>query len=108
MLSLMLEEGNIKKHLQLIRDYYALGRGELFQQFITAVEDHSQDFMFGKDMANLNFLFIDTAKKLYGDHDTSYEQFELVLTEGNMISKWILVKILMHKYLWINLNYCVH
>ncbi|XP_045461104.1 gamma-tubulin complex component 4 [Harmonia axyridis] len=86
MLSLMLEEGNIRKHLQLIRDYYALGRGELFQQFITAVEVQSQDAMFDKDMANLNFLFIETAKKLYGDNDTSYQQFELVITEGNMIT----------------------
>ncbi|XP_044746717.1 gamma-tubulin complex component 4 [Coccinella septempunctata] len=86
MLSLMLEEGNIKKHLHLIRDYYALGRGELFQQFITAVENHSGDSLLDKDIANLNFLFIETAKKLYGDYDTSYQQFELVITEGNMIT----------------------
>ncbi|KAL3285905.1 hypothetical protein HHI36_000423 [Cryptolaemus montrouzieri] len=86
MLSLMLEEGNIKEHLQLIRDFYALGRGELFQQFMMAVEKHSQDSMFDHDLVNLNFLFMESAKKLYGENDTSYRRFELVTTEGDMLT----------------------
>ncbi|KAK9875243.1 hypothetical protein WA026_007637 [Henosepilachna vigintioctopunctata] len=86
MLSLMLQEGNVKEHLQLIREYYALGRGELFQQFMTAVEVHYQDSTFDRDMVNLNFLFMESAKKLYGDKDTSYQRFELVTTEGDILT----------------------
>ncbi|KAJ8962678.1 hypothetical protein NQ318_001074 [Aromia moschata] len=64
--SVMLDEGNLTEHLQLIRDYYALGRGELFQQFITVAENHIKDTTSDSVVQNLNFIFHETARKIYG------------------------------------------
>ncbi|XP_050515476.1 gamma-tubulin complex component 4 [Diabrotica virgifera virgifera] len=75
--SIMLEEGNLVKHLHLIRDYYALGRGELFQQFIRVAEDHLKDTSSDLIVQNLNFIFHETARKIYGENDKTYLKFEL-------------------------------
>ncbi|XP_057669107.1 gamma-tubulin complex component 4 [Diorhabda carinulata] len=75
--SIMLDEGNLVEHLHLIRDYYALGRGELFQQFIRVAEDHLKDTTSDLVVQNLNFIFLETARKIYGDNDKTYLKFEL-------------------------------
>lgn len=75
----MVEEANLLDHLQLIRDYYALGRGELFQQFIVAAEDHLKETPTDYIITNLNFIFAETARKLYTDNDKTYLRFELSL-----------------------------
>ncbi|CAH1098555.1 unnamed protein product [Psylliodes chrysocephalus] len=75
--SIMLDEGNLIAHLHLIRDYYALGRGELFQQFIRVAEDHLKDTSIELIVQNLNFIFRETARKIYGENDKTYLKFEL-------------------------------
>ncbi|XP_025830219.1 gamma-tubulin complex component 4-like [Agrilus planipennis] len=41
--NIMVEEANLLEHLQLVRDYFCLGRGELFQQFIVSAENSLKD-----------------------------------------------------------------
>lgn len=74
---LMLEEANLLEHLQLIRDYYALGRGELFQHFIITAEDYLKNASSDNNVHALNTILIETAKKMYGDNDQSYTKFEI-------------------------------
>lgn len=74
----MLDEGNLMEHLHLIRDYYALGRGELFQQFLTTVEDHLTNSATDSAVQKLNFIFFETARKIYGEYDKTYLKFELM------------------------------
>ncbi|XP_066143119.1 gamma-tubulin complex component 4 [Euwallacea fornicatus] len=73
--SVMLKEGNLVEHLKLIREYYALGRGELFQQFLAVsnVKDVPSDSL----LQQINTLFHETARKIYGENDKSYLRFEL-------------------------------
>lgn len=73
----MLDEANLPDHLQLIRDYYALGRGELFQQFIITAEEHLKNTAPDNYVQTLNSIFIETARKIYGENDKSYSKFEL-------------------------------
>ncbi|XP_060536121.1 gamma-tubulin complex component 4 [Cylas formicarius] len=75
--SLMLEEGNLTEHLTLIRDYYALGRGELFQQFLSVSAASLADIPADSIMHHINFVFQETARKIYGENDKSYSRFEL-------------------------------
>ncbi|CAG9821376.1 unnamed protein product [Phaedon cochleariae] len=75
--SVMLGEGKLIEHLHLIRDYYALGRGELFQQFISVAEDHLKDTSSDLIVQNLNFIFHETARKIYGENDKTYLKFEI-------------------------------
>ncbi|KAJ8929921.1 hypothetical protein NQ314_017330 [Rhamnusium bicolor] len=82
--SVMLEEGNLVEHLQLIRDYYALGRGELFQQFITVAENHIKDTTSNSIIQNLNFIFLETARKIYGENDKTYLKFELTSSNSDV------------------------
>lgn len=79
----MLDEGHLIEHLQLIRDYYALGRGELFQQFITVAEDHIKDTSSESVVQNLNFIFMETARKIYGENDKTYLKFELTSSNSD-------------------------
>lgn len=83
----MVEEAKLLEHLQLIRDYYALGRGELFQQFIIVAENQLKQTSKDYILANLNFAFAETARKLYTDNNESYLRFELTmpLVEGQII-----------------------
>ncbi|KAG5872320.1 hypothetical protein JTB14_018992 [Gonioctena quinquepunctata] len=53
----MLKEGSLIEHLYLLRDYYALGRDCIIQK--------------------LNIIFLETARKIYGDNDKTYIKFEL-------------------------------
>ncbi|CAH1962098.1 unnamed protein product [Acanthoscelides obtectus] len=76
--TVMLVEGNLIDHLHLIRDFYALGRGELFQQFITVAEDHLKAETSGLATHSLNFIFLETARKIYGENDKTYTRFELL------------------------------
>lgn len=73
----MLEEGDLKVHLKTIRDYYALGRGELFHQFIAISEQQTKDGGPAQNVHNLNLIFLETARKMYGENDKSYLKFEL-------------------------------
>ncbi|KAF5291369.1 hypothetical protein FQA39_LY03520 [Lamprigera yunnana] len=75
----MIEEAKLIDHLQLIRDYYALGRGELFQQFIVVAEEHLKETANEYIITNLNFIFMETSRKLYTENDKSYLRFELSL-----------------------------
>ncbi|XP_023024643.2 gamma-tubulin complex component 4 [Leptinotarsa decemlineata] len=75
--SVMLDEGSLVEHLHLLRDYYALGRGELFQQFIRVAEDHLKDTTSDSIVQKLNFIFLETARKIYGENDKTYLKFEL-------------------------------
>ncbi|KAB0803192.1 hypothetical protein PPYR_00162 [Photinus pyralis] len=89
---IMIDEAKLLDHLQLIRDYYALGRGELFQQFIVLAEDHIKDITNEHILTNLNFIFSETARKLYTENDKSYLSFELTLpkplVKSNNSSPW--------------------
>lgn len=73
----MLNEANLPEHLQLIRDYYALGRGELFQQFIITAEEHLKNTAADNYTQNLNSIFSEIARKIYGENDKSFSKFEL-------------------------------
>ncbi|KAK4884733.1 hypothetical protein RN001_001004 [Aquatica leii] len=77
---IMVNEAKLIDHLQLIRDYYALGRGELFQQFIVVAEEHLKVTANEYITTNLNFIFMETARKLYTENDKSYLRFELSLS----------------------------
>lgn len=85
----MVNEAKILEHLQHVRDYYALGRGELFQQFIRSAGNHLKEVPNNYIIKNLNFIFTETAAKMYGEYDKSYQKFELALLkntgEGNFI-----------------------
>lgn len=73
----MVDNAKLLEHLQLIRDYYGLGRGELFQQFLTTAEDQLKDNPSVENVNNqLNFLFRDTARRIYGDNDKTYKRFK--------------------------------
>ncbi|KAJ8924353.1 hypothetical protein NQ315_007149 [Exocentrus adspersus] len=95
--SVMLDEGHLIEHLQLIRDYFALGRGELFQQFITVAENHVKDTSSESVIQKLNFIFLETARKIYGENDKTYLKFELTTTSSNADSTntnpWVRVQI---------------
>lgn len=87
--SVMLNEGNLVEHLNLIRDYFVLGRGELYQQFITVTEAHLKDTTSYSTIQNLNFIFLETARKLYGDNDKTYTKFELTSnSDNNSTNPW--------------------
>lgn len=79
--SIVVNEANLLEHLQLIRDYYALGRGELFQQFVVAAEEQFREIKSEYLVTNLNFIFNETAKKMYSENDKTYKRFELSLRE---------------------------
>jgi gamma-tubulin complex component 4 len=85
--SVMVEEGNLKEHLQLIRDYYALGRGELFHQFIAVAENHLKGTSVEHNTYNLNFIFLEIARKIYGENDKTYLKFELAISKSDT-SSW--------------------
>lgn len=75
--SVMLNEGNLIQHIHLIREYFCLGRGELFQQFITITEAHLEDSSSKSTIQSINFIFLETARKMYGENDKTYLKFEL-------------------------------
>ncbi|KAI4467885.1 gamma tubulin complex protein [Holotrichia oblita] len=77
--TIMVNEAKILKHLQHVRDYYALGRGELFQQFILTAGNHLKEAPNNYILKNLNLIFTETATKMYGENDKSYQKFELAL-----------------------------
>ncbi|KAJ8977301.1 hypothetical protein NQ317_009318 [Molorchus minor] len=91
--SVMLDEGNLIQHLQLIRDYYALGRGELFQQFITVAENHIKEVTSDSIIQNLNFIFLETARKIYGENDKTYLKFELTSSNIDRRIPWARLQI---------------
>lgn len=81
----MLEEANLTHHLQLVRDYYALGRGELFQHFILATENHLRGDV---GIQSLNSTFNETARKIYTDNDKTYIKFELCRVTDDKAGKF--------------------
>lgn len=83
--SVMLNKANLLEHLYLIRDYFALGRGELFQQFITITEEYLEDTSSNSTIQSFNFIFLETARKIYGQNDKTYLKFEL--TSSSDITK---------------------
>lgn len=87
----MLEEGNLIQHLKLIRDYYALGRGELFQQFLCISDTNLKDVPSDSLLQHINFLFHETARKIYGENDKTYLRFELSSASGQISSKFFFV-----------------
>lgn len=74
----MVEEAKLFDHLQLLRDYYALGRGELFQQFIVSAEEHLKNIPNRYVILKLNTIFHENAKKIYSENDKTYRRFELL------------------------------
>lgn len=78
--TVMMEEANLMHHLQLIREYCLLGRGELFQHFIKVAESQLKDLPSNSLVTKLNLIFIDTAQDLYSSNDKSYLAFELNLS----------------------------
>lgn len=82
----MLEEANLLEHLQLIRDYYALGRGELFQHFIITAEDYLKNTSTDNYAHALNSILIETARKMYGENDKSYTKFEISYSPSSSTS----------------------
>lgn len=83
----MLNEGHLIEHLKLIRDYYALGRGELFQQFLAASDSTLKNVPPELLLQQINVLFQETARKIYGENDKSYSRFELNSLSGDISSK---------------------
>lgn len=80
--SVMLSKGNLVEHLQNIRDYFGLGRGELFQHFVLITEAHLKDTPSNSTVQKLNYLFLETARKIYGENDKTYLKFELTSTSN--------------------------
>lgn len=81
--SYMFEEANLMEHFALIRDYYGLGRGELFQQFIIDSETYFEKPL-SESMKLLNITFTETAISLYTEKDKTHNKFELVLVDGEL------------------------
>lgn len=79
----MVEEAKLFEHLQLLRDYYALGRGELFQQFIVSAEEHLKHIPNRYVVIKLNSIFHETAKKIYSENDKTYRRFELLFPKDD-------------------------
>lgn len=77
--TVMIDEANLLEHLQMIRDYYCLGRGELFQHFIVAAEEQLPEIPDNYIIKNLNYIFADTARQIYSSSDDSHTKFELVM-----------------------------
>lgn len=75
--TVMVEEAKLFDHLQLIRDYYALGRGELFQQFIVSVQENVKDTPNDYLVLKLNATFKETVKRMYLESDKTYKRFQL-------------------------------
>lgn len=79
----MFKEANLMDHFQLIRDYYGLGRGELFQQFIVDSEMYFNKSL-NDSITSLNNTFMDTAISLYTEKDKTYSRFELVSSNDEL------------------------
>lgn len=91
----MVEEADLFDHLQLLRDYYALGRGELFQQFLLTIQDKSKDTPQEYMAYKMNIVFNDTAKKLYTENDRTHKRFELYFpnnAERNVRNQWLQIE----------------
>lgn len=85
----MLNEGNLVAHLQLIRDYVALGRAELFQQLITVSESYINEWTTSSEttvLHNLNSTFSEIARKIYGDNEKSHLKFLLTTPKPDKLS----------------------
>lgn len=70
----MFDKANLMDHFQMVRDYYTLSRGDLFQQFM-------EIYMINPVYENLdviNMEFSDTATALYTDKDKSHKRFQLM------------------------------
>lgn len=81
--TIMIEEAQLMEHFQLIRDYYGLGRGELFQQFIVDAAEYFEKPITDNILAVLNVTLNETAIGLYTEKDQSYNRFELTLSNGS-------------------------
>lgn len=93
--TVMVEEADLFDHLQLLRDYYALGRGELFQQFLLTIQDKSKDTPQEYMAYKMNIVFNDTAKKLYTENDRTHKRFELYFpnnAERNVRNQWLQIE----------------
>lgn len=88
----MVEEAQLFEHLQLLRDYYGLGRGELFQQFIVSAEEHLKNIPNRYVVIKLNSIFHETAKKIYSENDKTYRRFELLFPKEDDDTKSNLIK----------------
>ncbi|GLV43445.1 Grip75 [Carabus blaptoides fortunei] len=89
----MVEEAMLFDHLQLIRDYYALGRGELFQQFIVSVQENVKDTPNDYLVLKLNSTFKETVKRMYLESDRTYKRFQLFFPTDsdrtNVYNPWL-------------------
>lgn len=91
----MVEEAKLFDHLQLLRDYYAMGRGELFQQFIMTVQDKCKSTPHEYLIFKLKSIFNETAKKIYTENDKTHQRFELYFpndTDVTDSNHWLNVK----------------
>lgn len=70
----MFDSANLMEHFQMIRDYYTLGRGGLFQHFIEICLQNPTC----KNLVVLNAEFREIATTLYTDKDKSHKRFELM------------------------------
>ena len=75
----MVQEAKLLEHLQLVRDYYALGRGEVFQRFITVIQNQLGETSLKHVTKKLNFIFTELIVDMYGENEKSYQKFELTL-----------------------------
>lgn len=74
----MMQEAKLLEHLQLVRDYYALGRGEVFQRFITIIQNQLGETSLKHVIKKLNFIFTELIVDMYGENEKSYQKFELI------------------------------
>nr|XP_022913972.1 gamma-tubulin complex component 4 [Onthophagus taurus] len=93
--TIVVDEAKLLEHLQNVRDYYGLGRGELFQRFIVTAGEKLKETPNSYIVTNLNMIFSDTAAKIYGEYDKSFKKFELAIVKQSETcdNPWTLLKL---------------
>ncbi|XP_049818046.1 gamma-tubulin complex component 4-like isoform X2 [Aethina tumida] len=85
--TVLLNEGNLVEHLHQIREYVALGRAELYQQFITVINEKNKANRTTSSKApvlhNINTIFSECARKIYGDNNESHSKFILAVAKSD-------------------------
>ncbi|XP_046398606.1 gamma-tubulin complex component 4 isoform X2 [Ischnura elegans] len=81
--SLAMKEGQLNVQFRLMKDYFLLGRGELFNEFI-----HQSEFILSKPVSSsmsreINTCFAVAASKILMEDDPSIEKFQFTFSKSS-------------------------
>ncbi|CAB4024936.1 gamma-tubulin complex component 4-like, partial [Paramuricea clavata] len=94
---LVVEEGELLKHLKLLKDFYLLGRGEIFRSLIEKSKDLLKVPPTGNTGHNIKVIFDEIMRKLLPDEDENTSYFTLSVEvpknipgkeEGSLVTGW--------------------